>query len=69
MTMKTCAKCGKSEIDMGWILSAGKIAYKSDNMRYPMEGGNIRTFVCMECGYAESYVSTEYLEKLKKSTG
>lgn len=65
MATKKCAKCGETEIDVGWILSAGKIAYKSDNMRYPMDGGNVRTYVCKGCGYVESYVTPEYLEKLK----
>lgn len=68
MAMKECPKCGGSEIDLGWILSAGKIAYKSDKMKYPMVGGNIRTHVCQNCGYAESYVTPEYMEKLKAST-
>lgn len=68
MTMKTCAKCGAAEIDQGWILSAGKIAYKSDQLKYSLQGGNVRTFVCIKCGYVESYVSPEYLEKLKQSS-
>lgn len=64
MAMKECPKCRGTEIDAGWILSAGKIAYKSDKMRYPMQGGNVRTFVCKGCGYVESYADREYLEKI-----
>ena len=66
--MKTCPKCGRTEIDRGWILSAGIVAHKSDNMKYPMVGGNIRAFVCIRCGYAESFVSSDYLEKLRSHT-
>lgn len=67
MAMETCPKCGNANIDRGWILSAGKIAYKSDTQKYPFSGGNVRTYVCLECGYAESYVDSEYLQKIKSS--
>lgn len=67
MSMKNCPKCGCTEIDSGWILSAGKIAYKSDSQKYPFSGGNIRSFACTGCGYVESYVTEEYLEKVRKS--
>lgn len=63
--MTECPKCGSNEIDSGWILSAGKIAYKSDKMRYPMEGGNVRSYACVQCGFVESFVSEEYLVKVR----
>ncbi len=63
MSMEECPKCGCTEIDSGWILSAGKIAYKSDKQRYPMTGGNCRTYACTNCGYIESYVDVSYLDK------
>jgi hypothetical protein len=65
MVMNRCPKCDGSEIDSGWILSAGKIAYKSDTQRYPFSGGNCRTYVCIDCGFVESYVDSEYLAKIK----
>jgi len=65
MVMLKCPKCGCTEIDSGWILSAGKIAYKSDKLKYPFAGGNCKTYVCTSCGYAESYVDSEYLNKIK----
>jgi len=65
MVMNRCPKCESSEIDSGWILSAGKIAYKSDTQRYPFSGGNCRTYVCVSCGFVESYVDSEYLAKIK----
>ncbi|KAA3635915.1 MAG: hypothetical protein DWP97_03780 [Calditrichaeota bacterium] len=65
MQMKKCVHCGNENIDTGWILSAGKIAYKSDKLKYPLEGGNVRSFVCTKCGYLESYVSEEYLDKIE----
>ena len=68
MNIKKCDKCGALEIDVGWILSAGKIAYKSDKMKYPFEGGNVRSFVCIQCGYIESYVSKDHLDKIKKAS-
>ncbi|MBU2691262.1 MAG: hypothetical protein KJ970_10055 [Candidatus Eisenbacteria bacterium] len=60
-----CPKCSCTQIEQGWILSAGKIAFKSDEMPYPFSGGNVRTFVCMECGYTESYVDEGYRNKIK----
>ena len=65
--MRECPKCGCTEIDSGWILSAGKIAYKSDGQKYPFSGGNCRTYVCTNCGYIESYVDSEYLKKIKSA--
>jgi len=65
MAMRECPKCRCIEIDSGWILSAGKIAYKSDGQKYPFSGGNCRTYVCTSCGYVESYVDSEYLNKIK----
>ncbi len=67
MEMSECPKCGCTEIDSGWILSAGKIAYKSDGQKYPFSGGNCRTYVCTGCGYMESYVDSEYLKKIKSA--
>jgi len=65
MAMHDCPKCRCTKIDSGWILSAGKIAYKSDGQRYPMSGGNCRTHVCTDCGYVESYVDAEYLARIR----
>lgn len=67
MPMELCPKCSCARIEPGWILSAGKIAFKSDDMPYPFTGGNIRTDVCMGCGYAESYVDEKYLDKVRSS--
>ena len=64
LEMIECPKCGSRDIDSGWILSAGKIAYKSDKKRYPFEGGNVRTYACVNCGYLESYVNAEYRRDL-----
>ncbi len=69
MSMTECPKCRATEIDSGWILSAGEIAYRSEGLPYPIEGGNVRTFVCLTCGYLESYVAPEYLEKIKSKKG
>jgi len=64
MAMEVCPKCKSTEIDCGWILSAGKVAFKSDSMKYPMQGGNVRTFVCTSCGYIESFVDRAYLDRI-----
>lgn len=63
--MTECPKCGATEIDSGWILSAGKIAYKSDTKRYPFSGGNVRSYACVKCGFVESYVCSEYLSEIE----
>ncbi len=43
MAMRECPKCECMEIDSGWVLSAGKIAYKSDKLRYPIYESNCKT--------------------------
>lgn len=65
MPMKTCPKCTSTRIESGWILSAGKIAFRSDHLPYPFTGGNVRTYVCVNCGYTESYVEEKYLERIR----
>ena len=65
MQMEACPKCSCNRIELGWILSAGKIAFRSDGMPYPFTGGNVRTCVCMECGYTESYVEKKYLDRIR----
>ena len=65
MTMTVCPKCECSDIDTGWPLSAGKITYKSDRMKFMSIGGLCKAYVCMNCGYIESYVETDYLKKIK----
>ncbi|MCK5127252.1 MAG: hypothetical protein KAR42_13440 [candidate division Zixibacteria bacterium] len=67
MSMTECPKCASAQIEQGWILSAGKIAFRSDGLSYPFEGGNVRTYVCLDCGYTESYVVKEYLEKMNSN--
>ena len=69
MSMKRCPKCSSTRIDSGWVLSAGKIAYRSDGLPLPFEGGNVRSYVCRDCGYLESYVTQEYLDKITKTKG
>ena len=64
MSMELCPKCSSTQIEKGWILSAGKIAFQADNMSYPFTGGNVRSYICLECGYLESYVEKEYLDKV-----
>jgi len=68
MTMTSCPKCESTDIDVGWPLSAGKITYKSDRMRLFSIGGFCRAYVCTKCGYIESYVDTDCLEKVKSQS-
>ncbi len=65
MSMTKCPKCGCEEIDTGSIFSAGKVEYKSDKKGYFTSGGDCATYVCTACGYAETFVDTEYLARVK----
>jgi len=69
MPMVRCPKCSSTKIEQGWILSAGKIAFRADGLPYPFIGGNVRTYACVDCGYAESYVEKKYLDKIKSKKG
>lgn len=64
MEPKTCCKCGNSDFDIGWMLSTGRIAFKSDLLNYSLEGGNVRSYVCLQCGYVESFVQEGYLKQI-----
>ena len=66
MTMSKCPKCGCEEIDTGRIYSAGPVAYKSRHQKSPFAKANCVSYVCMACGYTESYIEAEYLEKIKR---
>ena len=66
MTMNKCPKCGCNEIDTGRIYSAGAVAYRSALQKHPFVKSNCVTYICLACGYAESYIDAEYLEKIKK---
>ena len=66
MIMNKCPKCGGAEIDRGWITSAGKVAYLSDKQRGPFVKANCTTYVCVNCGYAETYVDPNYLKKARE---
>lgn len=65
MTMKQCPKCNSTSIDTGKIMSAGAIAYRSGRFRFGPLSSNCDTYVCLECGYTETYVDQKYMEKIK----
>lgn len=65
MTMKKCPKCDSTSIDAGKILSAGATVYRSGRFRFGPLSSNCSTYVCLECGYEETYVDQEYLEKVR----
>lgn len=66
MSMKECPRCHSTRIAPGWVLSAGKVAFKAEGMPYPFVSGNMRSYVCTECGYLESYVDQAYLMKVRQ---
>jgi predicted nucleic-acid-binding Zn-ribbon protein len=65
MVMKSCPKCGSENIDHGRLLSAGGVGYKSDLQKVMFVKDNCTAYACMDCGYVESYVNTDYFTKLK----
>ncbi len=69
MVMDKCPKCGNDNIDCGRIMSAGAIVYKTDKRRFGPLSSNCKTYVCMRCGYAETYVDSEYLDKIRQCDG
>lgn len=60
-----CPKCDGQQIDRGRITSAGAVAYRTERQRHPFVSANLITYVCLSCGYSESYVDPKYLEKIK----
>lgn len=67
--MPECPKCGADQIDRGKITSAGAVAYKTDRQSHPFVAANVMTYVCLSCGYTESYVDPKYLAKVKGMSG
>jgi len=66
MTMKQCPKCNGTRIDTGRITSAGAVAYRSDRQRHPFVAANVETYVCLDCGYSESYIEKKYRDKIEE---
>lgn len=60
MPMIQCTKCGSTQIDKGEIVRTGapkgSIGYWSHTKRglFPTSGA-IESYVCIQCGYMESY--------------
>ena len=65
MAMNKCPKCGSTAIDTGNLNSAGAVAYKSDKHRVIFKT-NAKSYACLDCGYVETYVNSDYLERIKK---
>jgi predicted nucleic-acid-binding Zn-ribbon protein len=63
--MEKCPKCGSDQIDRGKLWSAGGTAYKSDKHKIVFKE-NSPAYVCMNCGFVELYVGSEYLDKIRK---
>ncbi len=66
MSMNRCPKCEGKNIDVGRITSAGAVCYRSDRQRTPFVKVNCLSYVCLDCGYLESFVEQPYLEKIKQ---
>jgi len=73
MVMEKCPKCGSMDIDRGELVRSGSpkgsIGYLSYGKKgfLPM-GGAITSYVCLSCGYLETYfVDSEKMnDKLTK---
>jgi len=68
MVMLKCPKCGGNVIDKGEIMLSsgvrGGIGYRSNTKRgFLPTGGAIESYVCVNCGYLESYFVN--VEKLR----
>ncbi len=64
--LTVCPKCGSRDIDQGRIYSAGAVAYRSDLQRHPFVSANCQSWICMDCGYTESFVGPEYRDKIRR---
>ncbi len=64
MTMQKCLKCGSDNIDSGKVQSAGTVGFKSDKHKV-LINSNTHSYCCLDCGYVETYVDQEYLERIK----
>ena len=64
MAMEKCPKCGCTDIDKGRMIGLDSVFYKSDKHLFVLKN-NYVSYVCLDCGYVESYVSDEYRDKIK----
>ena len=63
--MEKCPKCGSTDIIPGEMVSAGSCAFKSDRHKLIFKSNSL-AWACFECGYIESYVSREYLDRVRQ---
>ncbi|MCP4581231.1 MAG: hypothetical protein GY839_06405 [candidate division Zixibacteria bacterium] len=65
MAMEKCPKCGSTDIDNGRMIGIDSIFYKSSKHLFILKE-NCLSYACLTCGYIESYISEEYLNKIKQ---
>lgn len=63
--MNKCSKCSSNNIDTGRIVSAGAVGYQSNKHKNPFTAGRCITYACLDCGYSETYIEKEYLDKAR----
>ncbi len=59
-----CAKCSSQTVCYGYMGSGGSVFVPSGV--FTVNGYRLRSFVCLNCGFVESYVPKYKLEKLKE---
>jgi len=68
MVMEECPKCGSTDIDEGknsTAPSVGTVNYSSNAQKsFLWVDGQIKIYLCLNCGYLEYYVKN--FEQLKK---
>jgi predicted nucleic-acid-binding Zn-ribbon protein len=64
--LEKCPKCGSTEIDTGILTGNRRLGYASFKVKIQLHKDNVRTKVCMNCGYTEIYVDPNYFNRIKR---
>jgi len=70
MVMKECPKCGSSNIGEGLMCGTQVLTnlcfYSTNDKSFSAIKPDIKSWVCLNCGYLESYADKPLLEKLEQ---
>lgn len=66
MAMLQCPKCGSREIDTGYLMSAGKVGYRSRVQKNPFVTCDTPCELCLACGYLEIYIDALSRQEIRE---
>lgn len=66
-TDKCCTACGSQRLVFGYNGNASNVFVPSNV--FVVYGFRVRSYVCLDCGHVDQFISREKLEKLKARVG